>query len=474
MPLPADLQQSVDEIVYEIKKGTVIPIIGYDLLNEPLMNNGEPDFLKLLIKEHVNDDALLDRLVANSHNGALTGHELANEYYHSLGARKNSFKQKLSRTIKQERFKWKLIPDSYRKLVSIKHFELFINATFMNSVELAFNTYRGAGLSEEEIKSSYSVMNYGRYDGKLLEPASERGGFRLALKKPVVCNIFGTHDEIAGNYILTDADYVELIHELITNDQEKFSSLLSYLNSGYLLFLGCNFPDWFFRFFIRICVANRLDLTPIRQKAVIDSLNGIDQSRAVFINNYGIQKLDIDCNTLIDEIYLALNESREESLLDDEGNSKVFISYCLKDRAVAEAIAAQFDANYIEYFIDYRQIETGDSIDGKIKKAIDKCSVFAAIVSDSISSGSPYVCKEWNYAIDTDKLIIPVFKQFVQQSMYLPIEEKTSGNIRNLILNKDNTAGIPLTDDNKIALEQLKDIKEMQYKSRVSGHKRSN
>jgi len=50
--------------------------------------------------------------------------------------------------------------------------------------------------------------------------------------------------------VLTDADYIELIYDLIQAKQNKCAKLLSYLKEGYLLFLGCNFPDWFFRFFI--------------------------------------------------------------------------------------------------------------------------------------------------------------------------------------------------------------------------------
>ncbi len=125
-------------------------------------NNVGDDLLKSLIKIHAHDDNLENTLRhAQTGNGHITGNELLNSYYHRLDDNdKNSFKVSLSNTILDQRFNLQLIPESLRKLVSIKYFKLFINATFTNSLELALNTYSAEGKDEQEIKSSYTVLNY--------------------------------------------------------------------------------------------------------------------------------------------------------------------------------------------------------------------------------------------------------------------------------------------------------------------------
>lgn len=481
----SELQKSIDDIVLAIKTGVVIPVVGYDLLfNEFENQNEENDFLKLLIKKHAeNDDQQLkDKVFVDEKKS--TGYELINTYYHSLAPRdKQVFKLDLSRTIKNGRLNWQLIPESFRKLVSIKHFKFFINGTFTNTLELALNTYRGVGKNPEDIKSSYSVFNYHPIHPQDLPSARPPRRFYLDFEKPVIYNLFNTHDEIQGDYLLTDADYIELIYDLMQDKGESFKNLLGYLNKANLLFLGCNFPDWFFRFFIRVCVGDRLDAAPdLEKKMVIDSLNNLDSSRSVFISHYKIQTLRIDCNTLIDEIYKVFLKDKETSnVIAGKGNSNVFISYCRADEQLAYDIAEQLDDKYIEYFLDNSQLRSGDSLNDSIASAIDKCCIFLPVVSNNIAKASPYIWREWKYAVDRKKTIWPVFKEFVDRDMLLPPELGVNAEVRDAILNKNNICGITLSQEgsdgeiaargNVIAEQKLKDIKETQFHCRVSGNK---
>lgn len=459
-------QKSIDDIIYQIKLGKVIPIIGYDLLFNEFDSNSGQDFLKRLIKIH----AQKNPPPLPSENN-MSGYELINSYYHNMDDN-DTFKIRLSETIQEQRFNWNLIPESYRKIVSIRHFKLFINATFTNTLELAINAYRAKGQSEQEIKASYQTFNYHPTEPQDLPNEAPNPRFQLNFENPVIYNLFGIHDEQNSEYVLTDADYMELIYDLIINKNENFINLLSYLNGGYLLFLGCNFPDWFFRFFIRICVGNRLDqVAPIKRKSLIDQL--ADPSRSVFVSYYKIHTLDIDCNHLLDEIYRKLSaEPGTPSLLQSSGNNNVFISYCRNDEQVAKDMAQQFDEKYIEYFWDKNNLRTGNNLNKEITDAIDKCCVFLPIVSSNISASSPYVWMEWKYAVDTQKLIWPVFKEFVIVDMLLPSEFGVTADIRNKILNKNTTLGIiPEGENNKITDASLKEIKQKQYLSRVSGNK---
>lgn len=468
-PIDPITRRSIDAIILQIRTGKVIPVIGYELLTDGITSSdtNDNDFLKYLIKIHA------ERVDVGNVNTTAdkTGYEIINDYYHKLSDNKEAFKIQFSDTIQVKRSHWPLTYSSFRKLSSIKNFQLFINATFLNSLEVALNQMCGVGTNEDEIKSSYSVLNYRSFNPEdLPERAAEGKGFHINFPKPIIYNLFGTHNDPRGDYVLTDADYIELIYDLMVNKQGLFTNLLSYLKEGFLLFLGCSFPDWFFRFFIRICVGDRLDtVSPIKRKAVIDSLNGLDASRTVFINHYGIQKLDIDCNVLIDEIYKAFsNVPGKPDLHPDRFNNNIFISYCRKDEKTAADMASQFNENYIEYFLDNHEMETGSFLDRTIQEAIERCCIFLPIVSNNLSSGTAYFCKEWNYAIDKGKIIIPVFKEFVDQNMFLPCNPHT--NIRQMILNKDAILGIKLSPDNKISDDDLKIIKERQYKCKASSN----
>ncbi|MCW3111100.1 MAG: toll/interleukin receptor protein [Segetibacter sp.] len=271
---------------------------------------------------------------------------------------------------------------------------------------------------------------------------------------------------------------------MIQNKEEKFTNLLSYLNKAELLFLGCNFPDWFFRFFIRVCVGDRLDsVSTIERKTVIDSLNNIDSSRSVFINHYKIQALNMDCNTLIDEIFKSFWKDKEGSshILTDEANNNVFISYCRQDEQVAKDIASQFDEKFIEYFLDESDLEPGDQLNDKITQAIDKCCLFLPIISTNIQEASRYIWREWQYAITKSSEVWPVFKEFVDRDMLLPVEYGITAELRDRFLNRNVTIGAALNGgvENEIAkrgnlLEEkkLRDIKKKQYDSRVCGKRK--
>jgi hypothetical protein len=462
---------TIDDLAYDIRLENVIPIVGFDLLSDPKANGGGGgDFLKQLIGIHAASDGL-----EKKYPKAKTGNDLIDAYYHDLdpNARRH-FKQKVSETIRAQRHTLQLTPESYLKLVSISHFSLFINATFTNSLELALNACRATGADPAEVKSSYRVLDFHPLTPDDLPEHAPPSKFTINFDKPVIYNLFGTHDDKKGNYLLTDSDYIELIYDLIENRGNRFTNLLSYLQKGNLLFLGCNFPDWFFRFFIRICVGDRLDnVIPINRQSVIDSLNAVDTTRTIFIDQYGIQKVvpEIDSNRLVDELFQKLQ--RDGGVLEFKENNLVFISYCSADDAVCADLAKQFDERYIDYFRDKNNLRTGDNLHDKIKGAIRNCCVFMPIVSANVQAASCYIWAEWEYALSIGKTIWPVYKEFVNPDMLTKCAfVGAAARARREILSKNLTLGVDLTQgDNRLSDVILNRIKDAQYIARVSGEK---
>jgi hypothetical protein len=468
--------ESIDQIVSAIQTGKVIPILGYDLLRYEFDKiSSEDDFLKGLLKVHSNISDL-----ATAFPGAATGNDYINAYYHSLPLYKqDTFKSNLSNTIATQRLNLKVIPESLKKLVCIKQFNLFINATFTNVLEMALSTYRIQETDASKIKDAYVITTYHAAIPEDL-PEAAPDIFHLHLPKPVIYNLFGTHDSQDNEYVLTDADYIELIYDLIERKKVKFPNLFSYLEKGYLLFLGCNFPDWFFRLFVRFCIGDRVDMAKeaTSRKAVIDSLVSIDNSRTVFINNYGIQEVNLDCNLIVSEIYQRFEKlGGGQYLVPKTENNKVFLSYCRADFDVVSGVSQQLAAKFIDHFIDTDQLSTGMDLHDTIKNEIDNACLVLAFVSNNLSAASDYFCLEWAYALRKGKIIWPVFIDFVDSaSIMLPCKDATIvPQIRESVLNKYNTLGIKLTDDHKIPDEanssKLNDIKEQVFRCRKQSGK---
>lgn len=468
--------ESIDQLVGTIQAGKVIPIVGYDLLHYEFDKIGsEDDFLKGLLKIHAGIPDLAARFP-----GAKTGNDYFNEFYHSLPLYKqDTFKANVSNTISAERLNLKVIPESLKKLVSIKQFNLFVNATFTNVLEMALSTYRIQEQDSSKIKDAYVVANYHAAIPEDL-PDAAPDIFHLHLPKPVIYNLFGTHDSQDNEYVLTDADYIELIYDLIERKKIKFPNLFSYMEKGYLLFLGCNFPDWFFRLFVRFCIGDRVDMAKeaTTRKAVIDTLVQYDSSRTLFINDYGIQSVNLDCNVLIDEIYRRFEAiGGGQYLVPKTENNKVFLSYCRADYDVVSGVSEQLGAKYIDHFLDTQQLVAGMDLHDTIKREIDNACLVLAFVSNNLSAASDYFCLEWAYAIRKGKTIWPVFIEFVDSaSIMLPCKDASIlPQIREQVLNKYNTLGIKLTDDHKIpddpATSKLNDIKEQVFRCRKQSGK---
>lgn len=520
----ATTNRKIDDIVTAILDGMVIPIVGYDFMyNDP--TNPKNDFLQWLIKKHAESEKrraepetvkFIDEIINSE---GVPGYRLINEYYNRLDSiQKRNFKRDIADTIKKERTNLELIPESFKKLVSITSFKIFINCTIINILQSALNSVRATGTSSEDLQESYDVKSYSNPNPEDLVSEKPTQAWWDDIKKPVIYNLFGTYNANNDDYIkkpeyvITDADYIELIYDLLVNKSDSFQNLLAYLKEANLLFLGCNFQDWFFRFFMRACVGDRLDektTAALRTKTVIDSLSRTDENRTIFINNYHIDSISMDSNLLMNEIYLRI-ERRYPKLIVNEINNRVFISYFRKDQQVAEDIKYQFDLKYISHFLDTKDLEFGDDLNKEISSAIDRCCIFLPIISKNIEPGPtaaklPYVWREWIYAnsrleVTNPETIIPVFKNFVDTNMLLPDDYNIDAQFRKRILGKDNTIGFKFLENkepfesqkkyldagifrnvneynklkeiyergNLIDAETLTTIKERQFKSRIS------
>jgi hypothetical protein len=97
-----------------------------------------------------------------------------------------------------------------------------------------------------------------------------------------------------------------------------------------------------------------------------------------------------------------------------------FISFDGTNRSAAVRLASNLKADGIDVWLDEKEFEPGDSVDGIISKAINKCAVFIPLVSRETrniqedSGKLKYHCREWEWALfnmksgKNPRTIIPV------------------------------------------------------------------
>lgn len=98
--------------------------------------------------------------------------------------------------------------------------------------------------------------------------------------------------------------------------------------------------------------------------------------------------------------------------------SQVFISYSHKDQNFAIYLTACLANCSVPYWRDREKILGGDDWRNRIREAIDDCSILLLVISpDAINS--PYVKFEWEYAVQTQKYVIPLILKETQLSEQL-------------------------------------------------------
>jgi hypothetical protein len=85
----------------------------------------------------------------------------------------------------------------------------------------------------------------------------------------------------------------------------------------------------------------------------------------------------------------------------------VFISHSAKDKWVASQLAKEVSATGAEFFLDSRDIETGDEFDAKIRAALNGCDELLVLLSPTALE-RPYVWIEIGVAWGRQKRIIGI------------------------------------------------------------------
>lgn len=214
-------------------------------------------------------------------------------------------------------------------------------------------------------------------------------------------NFFAIHEE----------DILEFAHNLISRGQGVPALFLDEMQSRQLLLIGCNFPDWLSRFFLRLFSKERLAVKKKREWVVDDVNNKSDL--IVFLNTFSRDTemlSDISPAAFVNELYTRWQEQHGAPQKTDEPNrvdrgALFFISYSRQ----TDASAVQNLYNFLksigvaesEIWYDRQSIEPGDDFKQRIFNGIDRCRYFVPLISRAADQlPEKFFRREWRHAID--------------------------------------------------------------------------
>ena len=233
-------------------------------------------------------------------------------------------------------------------------------------------------------------------------------------------------------FLITDNASIEYIEKWLIKFNDD-TPLIRFLKSKRLFGVGCNFDDWYYRFFWHILTRDFINREKV---APYKSDNAVLESNSFGLANY-LNKLKVsvhnDSWSVLSYLYHMLSAKNGEiafrDLIDQKKlEGKVFISYKSNpDSDIAKSLFKSLsERNSFKVWFDDSSLLGGQKYNCKIPEAIRFSKVFIPILTSSvadilnnwtldellskdINDGLPYFLQEWKWAKHVDGLeIIPV------------------------------------------------------------------
>jgi hypothetical protein len=221
----------------------------------------------------------------------------------------------------------------------------------------------------------------------------------------------------APMFAIHDEDVLEYAHNVIARGSHVPSRFLGELQERILLLIGCDFPDWLSRFFLRVTNKNRLSEKDKREW-MIEQL-GPEESLTCFLRSYSTATEilpDTPPAQFVAELHrrwMAERAANLEGAADPRPEAvplapMFFISYSRKtDLPAAEAMAEallKLGLTKSEVWFDRMAIEPGQQFCNRILDGIRGCRYFLPLLSKAANDRDKgFFFREWRAANDYQK-----------------------------------------------------------------------
>lgn len=304
------------------------------------------------------------------------------------------------------------------KLVRIKPFSLFINTTYDHFIEYTLNAVRN--YPARVFHHTYNENKTRNITIELLNKMEEEDSL-----SSMVLHSFGS---AAINYFpaYTERDILEtVVNFQINMVKESKNPFFQTLKEKSLLFIGCGYDDWLFRFFIRT-IANKpfqFPGDPRAWKFISDDFDFYNyRDLKPFLRAYDCEVFyPGGCKDFVDILFEKVKDQYPQNIIIEEKfPGTAFVSFHSGNRSEAERLVSNLREDGIQVWLDQWSLKPGDDVSETIVKAIDKCPVFIPLISETSkqlqksSDIVKYHIREWEWAYsrhlagENPRYIIPV------------------------------------------------------------------
>ncbi len=310
-------------------------------------------------------------------------------------------------------------PKPLRQLAEISQFNLFVTTNFDLFLEQALDAVRFGGAH------GTATSSYAPNDVEDLECAIRE------LRRPTVFHLLGrfcsspgkdVKCSSPGKYVICDEDLLKFVHRLLQeSDDQRPKRLFDELRDNHLLILGQNFSDWLARFFLYSAKWSRSSETPASLAILADKRTSHDANLVLFLQQFS-SRIQVfqggGAVEFVEELWQRWRKRYPAPVASPENfvcppprempAGAVFISYAIEDLPAVTRLKAGLDAAGLPVWFDMDQLGAGDHVERTIRRNINDCSCFVALISKNTEKRKAgYFWREWNRALDRDASISP-------------------------------------------------------------------
>lgn len=372
-------------LIEQIRKRNVIPVIGGDIMK---------------IGDRTISEVLASKIATQMFNIKDHIRSFNELICHPLCTKPELLKGVVAKLVDSLPEKYK-VSSLIKELLEIKYFNFVITTSFDPIVE---NTMWNIHKGNLRVLGFYNSPENNQDISSLYDTNT-----------PTLYYMFGKACS-DKDFVLSDSDLLRFTRSwllpLDSSDKAKPKNLSLTLANKYLLVLGNNWQEWFFRFFW-YALKDEYLLDGKGKHMGMETLEKTNENIIEFLNNSNITPKVTDLKSFITELKdrLAIVESKDNEISRFEVpqmNYDVFISYSRADEDIVKKLYDALTNKGVKVWYDRNCLGLGDEFMNEIRNAIRTCKLFTPVLSKNIinQADKEHIYRlEWHWAVEHKMLI---------------------------------------------------------------------
>jgi hypothetical protein len=388
-----DLDDNWYCLIEELGKGSVIPVIGPEMLAVGAGAAGG----KTLLYELVARELATRYQATESFAGAWSLHDCAAALLANGQTNVERLRRATASTVARLTAEC-AVPPALQQLAAIEAFDLYVSLSCDKLLLRALSEV------DEQAKS----LAFGIRSNPQDIPATARG--------KIAYQLLGSAENTL-DFAIHEGDVLEYLFHLQSEQTRGIRNLLGRLRNGNKLFIGCRMPDWMGRSLLRAVSNDPLYSEPRATREFMTEGEG-DRSLSIFVSRFSPYSLVFPGTPaeFVAELARRWREAhptaaRIPSRIPARARKQpdfacaegplIFVSYASENSDAAHLIAERLLAlGAGDVWLDKKKLRGGDDWSQKIDEAIDTCDYFLPLLSSEADARRKGVFwEEWHTAL---------------------------------------------------------------------------